>query len=187
MKKNELTFIMTLFVMIISTSFTKPSSGKVWSMTIGDVDPLMINDFVKVDETDLFLDAIGHKESGNRYDVVNKFGYMGRYQFGKNTLKGLGFNVTKKEFLSSPEVQEKAMISLLEHNKEKLQPYIDQYVGDTLRGIHITESGILAAAHLAGCGNVKKFFKKGHDFRDGFGTRMTSYMEEFGGYDIVIE
>ena len=30
-----------------------------------------------------FLDAIGFKESGNRYDIVNRYGYMGRYQFGK--------------------------------------------------------------------------------------------------------
>ena len=34
-----------------------------------------------------FLDALGHQESRNRYDIVNRFGYMGRYQFGKSTLK----------------------------------------------------------------------------------------------------
>ena len=34
-----------------------------------------------------FLDALGHRESGNRYDVINKFGYLGKYQFGKATLK----------------------------------------------------------------------------------------------------
>jgi len=31
-----------------------------------------------------FLDAIGQQESGNRYNVVNRFGYMGRFQFGKS-------------------------------------------------------------------------------------------------------
>ena len=59
-----------------------------------------------------FLDAIGYRESSNRYDVVNKYGYMGKYQFGKSTLKGLGFKVTKEEFLNNPELQEQAMIAL---------------------------------------------------------------------------
>jgi len=60
-----------------------------------------------------FLEAIGHRESGNRYTIVNKYGYMGRYQFGKSTLKGLGFKVTKDEFLNSPYIQEKAIQKLL--------------------------------------------------------------------------
>ena len=47
-----------------------------------------------------------------------------------------------------------------------------------------TESGILAAAHLAGAGNVRKFFKKGYEFKDGNGTKMTSYMVQFSGYKL---
>ena len=67
-----------------------------------------------------FLDAIGHKESGNNYTIVNTYGYMGRYQFGASTLKGLGFKVTKEEFLNNPALQEEAMQALLEHNSKKL-------------------------------------------------------------------
>jgi hypothetical protein len=52
-----------------------------------------------------FLDAIGHRESGNRYNIVNKYGYMGKYQFGKATLKGLGIKVSNEEFINSPELQ----------------------------------------------------------------------------------
>ena len=51
----------------------------------------------------------------------------------------------------------------------------------------ITESGILAAAHLAGPGNVKKFFKKGVEFKDGNGTKMTSYLTQFSGYELNIK
>ena len=43
-----------------------------------------------------FLDAIGHQESGNRYTIVNRFGYMGRYQFGKSTLRTLKIKVSKR-------------------------------------------------------------------------------------------
>ena len=131
-----------------------------------------------------FLDAIGHRESGNRYHIVNKFGYMGKYQFGKSTLKGLGFKVTQDEFLNSPYIQEKAMQSLLEHNHKKLKKQINKYCGQYYQGIYITESGILAAAHLAGAGNVRRFFRKGYEFKDGFGTTMTSYMIQFSGYNL---
>jgi hypothetical protein len=129
-----------------------------------------------------FLDAIGHRESGNRYYIVNKFGYMGKYQFGKSTLKGLGFKITQDEFLNSPYIQEKAMQELLLHNRKKLDKWICKYQGKELHGILITESGVLAAAHLAGAGNVRKFFRKGYEFEDGFGTKMTSYMTQFSGY-----
>lgn len=133
-----------------------------------------------------FLDAIGQRESSNRYDVVNSYGYMGKYQFGSKTLKGLGYKVSKEEFLNNPELQEQAMLDLLRHNKKKLKRFIDKYEGQTVHGIYITESGILAAAHLAGQGNVRKFFRKGYEFKDGFGTKMTSYMSQFGGYNLSI-
>ena len=137
-------------------------------------------------ELDNFLSAIGFRESGNRYDITNTFGYMGKYQFGKSTLKGLGYKVSKKEFLSNPELQEEAMLSLLNHNKEKLQKYIDVYDGKTINGIYITESGILAAAHLGGQGSVRRYFRNGKVFKDGYGTKITSYMDEFSGYDISL-
>lgn len=137
-------------------------------------------------ELDSFLSAIGFRESGNRYDITNTFGYMGKYQFGRSTLKGLGYKVSKKEFLNNPDLQEEAMLSLLNHNKEKLQQYIDVYDGKTVNGIYITESGILAAAHLGGQGSVRRYFRNGKVFKDGYGTKITSYMSEFSGYDISL-
>ena len=118
------------------------------------------------DELQRFLNDIGHRESGNRYDITNTWGYMGRYQFGKSTLKGLGFEVTKTEFLNNPQLQDSAMMALLNHNKEKLQNYIDIFDGKTINGMYVSESGILAAAHLGGQGSVKRYFKKGKVFSD---------------------
>ena len=131
-----------------------------------------------------FLDAVGFKESGNRYDIVNRYGYMGRYQFGKRTLKGLGFKLSKEEFLNSPEVQELAMYKLLQTNKKYLQKYIDEYDGEIVHGVLVTESGLLAAAHLGGAGSVKKWFRTGKVRRDGNGVKITSYMEKFSGYKL---
>ena len=181
---------------VIDSAVTKDKST---SITLVDLEKERELELLKIEqekirieqyhqqELENFLDAIGFRESGNRYGITNKWGYMGKYQFGKSTLKGLGFNVTKKEFLSNPHLQEEAMMALLLHNKEKLQLYIDTFDGKTINGMLITESGILAAAHLGGQGSVKRYFKKGKVFRDGNGTKITSYMNKFSGYDIKLK
>ena len=133
-----------------------------------------------------FLDAIGFRESGNRYGIVNRYGYMGKYQFGKRTLKGLGIKVTQDEFLNSPYIQEKAMYALLRQNKRSLRKYIEKYNGKYVHGVLVTESGLLAAAHLGGAGSVKKWFRTGKVRKDGNGVKITSYMKQFGGYDLNV-
>jgi len=135
---------------------------------------------------DEFLYAIGHQESGNRYFVVNRFGYMGKYQFGKSTLRTLKIKVTKEAFLNSPDLQEYAMQQNLLHNKKKLQKYIDRFDGCLIDGILITESGILAAAHLGGPGSVKKYFRSGKVAKDGNGVKITNYMQRFSGYELYL-
>ena len=132
-----------------------------------------------------FLDEVGFRESSNNYKAVNQFGYLGKYQFGRKTLNAIGFkDISNYEFLSNPEIQEEAMLVLLQKNKHTLRREIKKYVGETVNGIYITESGILAAAHLGGAGNVRKFFRKGHEFEDGNGTKMTSYMVRFADYNL---
>ena len=133
-----------------------------------------------------FLNAIGFKESGNRYDIVNRFGYMGRYQFGKRTLRGLGFKISREEFLNSPEIQEEAMYKLLQTNKRYLKKYIEEYNGEIVHGVLVTESGLLAAAHLGGAGSVKKWFRTGKVRKDGNGVKITTYMNQFSGYDLYL-
>jgi len=132
-----------------------------------------------------FLEDLGMRESSGNYKAVNQFGYLGKYQFGRKTLNALGFDkVSNREFLENASIQEEAMYALLSHNKKILRRQIEKYHGETINGIYITESGILAAAHLAGPGNVKKFFRKGYEFKDGNGTKMTSYMERFSNYKL---
>ena len=132
-----------------------------------------------------FLDEVGFRESSNNYKAVNQFGYLGKYQFGRKTLNAIGFkDISNYEFLSNPEIQEEAMLVLLQKNKHTLRREIKKYVGETVNGIYITESGILAAAHLGGAGNVRKFFRKGYEFEDGNGTKMTSYMIRFADYNL---
>lgn len=175
----------TFFVAwVLSLAFITPGS-----VTTGAVSTIEFVAQVEQPPSDLtlFLDALGYQESGNRYWVVNRYGYMGRYQFGRDTLRGLGYNVTRKEFLNSPELQEEAMMKLLEHNKFVLRNYIKHYEGKKVYGVKVTESGMLAAAHLVGPHQVKTFLRTGKVARDGNNVTMTSYMRRFGGYELNLQ
>ena len=109
---------------------------------------------------------------------------MGKYQFGSETLRSIGVH-NDDLFLNSPKIQEKAFIALLSKNKWELKDEIEKYDGSVINGILITESGILAAAHLGGVGSVKKYLRTNGKryFRDTYGTSIRSYIRVFGGYD----
>ncbi len=131
-----------------------------------------------------YKEAIGFKESQGEYKKINTIGCMGKYQFGMETLKSVGIN-NSSSFLNNPKLQEKAFVALLAKNKWELKEVIEKYDGTVLNGIKITESGILAAAHLGGVGSVKKYFRSSGKryIKDAYGTSIRSYIKAFGGYD----
>ena len=131
-----------------------------------------------------FKEAVGFKESQGKYGTVNTLGYLGKYQFGKSTLKRFKIYDTV-EFLNDAELQENAFEALCSVNKWILIRDIKRSVGKRINGIRITESGILAAAHLAGAGNVKKYLRSNgsFEFQDAYGTTIEHYLKKFGGYD----
>ncbi|MBE9489297.1 MAG: peptidoglycan-binding protein LysM [Bacteroidetes bacterium] len=131
-----------------------------------------------------FKEALGFKESSGDYFIINKYGYLGKYQFGKNTLKLIGI-YDASSFIYDSHLQEKAFSANTSRNKWILRRDINNYVGRYVGGIKITESGILAAAHLAGAGNVKKYLRSGGTitFNDAFGTSIKYYLKKFSGYD----
>ena len=181
----SLYFIMA-FASMRATQNTSPVSTLQPSEIASIIVPEIVKPELPKNQTGLFLNKLGFKESGNRYDVVNSYGYMGKYQFGKSTLEGLGYYISKEEFLNSPSIQEKAILDLLRHNRKILKNYIIKYNDSVVNNVYVTESGVLAAAHIAGPGNVKKFFEQGKDVKDGYGTYMTTYMSYFAGYELDI-
>jgi hypothetical protein len=131
-----------------------------------------------------FREALAFKESSGDYFITNTLGYLGKYQFGIGTLQLMGvYNATK--FLKSPELQERVFETNLSRNKWILRRDIPRFVGKKIKGVEVTESGILAAAHLAGPGNVRKYLHSwgAHDLADAYGTTISHYMGKFKGYD----
>jgi hypothetical protein len=131
-----------------------------------------------------FKEAIGIRESQGQYHLVNSLGYMGKYQFGTSALRFFGIK-NNTLFLNSPELQEKAFVALIKFNKFKLQDVIEEFRGQTIDGVRVTESGILAAAHLGGAGSIRKYLESDgkKKCKDGYGTSIKSYLKQFGGYE----
>ncbi|MAB38262.1 MAG: peptidoglycan-binding protein LysM [Aequorivita sp.] len=131
-----------------------------------------------------FKEALGFKESRGDYHIVNDYGYMGKYQFSRATLRMIGFKNTDN-FLYDTRQQEAAFLAYTSLNKWVLRNDIKRYAGKTIGGVKVTESGILAAAHLAGAGNVKKFLRSAGEnrFEDANGASIRYYLRKFSGYD----
>jgi len=200
MKNNLLQITLTLIVSVLvgsSLSFKKvdlsnyKTTGMKFAYHVPNQDDELLLTEVEP-QYNLFLgktyvgfkEALGFKESQGRYFITNEYGYMGKYQFGKGTLEMIGINNTER-FLNDARLQELAFTANASRNKWILRRDIDRYVGRYMNGVKVTESGILAAAHLAGAGNVKKYLRSGgaFNFQDAFGTSIRYYLKKFSGYD----
>jgi len=128
-----------------------------------------------------------------QYQLVNRYGYMGKYQFHKSTLKSLGFKPSEiRDFIKDSVLQERAMNRLINwnYNYFKSQGLLD-CAGQEIAGITITKEGMLAAAHLLGALAVQHFmwhdgcmenvYYKGVKVYkyDANGTPLTKYLTMF--------
>jgi len=192
--------VITIIVLVITTSFKRyefePMAG--FHLQPGEVLEYQVPSLVEKNYVNFdipftgksfagFKQALAFKESQGSYKKVNSLGYLGKYQFGKGTLQTIGVRDSLR-FMNSPRLQEKSFEALLAINKHELRNEIQKYVGKEIRGVVVTESGILAAAHLGGAGSVKKFLKSNgrRGIKDAYGTSILSYMDKFGGYDTSI-
>jgi len=137
-------------------------------------------------------EALGKRESGGKYDVLNSLGFSGKYQFGDMALEDMGLlksgasklgSVAKvtgdpnnwnlkgglSTWLSNGGLQESSMDKLMTNNLRVLKgaPGFKQFKRGDI-------AGALAAAHLVGAGGAKKFLA-GNDSADAYGTKASDY------------
>jgi hypothetical protein len=138
-----------------------------------------------------FITDLGRRESGNNWLCINCIGCFGEWQFAESTLNYLGYKkITLKRFRANPgifprEMQMKALKSLIKVNLALLADY-NHFIGDTINGIPVTVSGMIAASHLGGAGSLKRYLNsKGNiDHQDVLGTAISDYLREFHQYDL---
>ena len=198
-KKGSYILGLTLLVLVVSSGFISLEEKKVKGFHLADnevfkydvANEIVIEEKVAVTIPHVgksfvgFAQKMAYKESRGILHLVNPFGYMGKYQFGKSALRTVGI-YDYQEFLRNAEWQDKAFEALIARNKWELRKEIQKYSGRIINGVEITESGLVAAAHLGGAGSVKKYLRSNgrNGFKDGFGTSLSSYIRKFSNYDI---
>lgn len=157
---------------------------------------------------DSFLERLGGTESGGRYDIENSIGYLGKYQMGELALidvglysrdgtsrndwrgawtsraRSMGVN-SKQDFLGNGDVQEWAIREYMRIQWGYARSFgLDDYIGQTVGGLPISESAILMGQHLGGIKNMTLFLKTGgsYVFEDDYGTQITTYIRRGYGY-----
>lgn len=138
----------------------------------------------------------------------NGLNYLGAYQFEGWAMINLGYYKddgnpnanqwkdgywtgkdginSEQDYLNNPAVQDSAA-------HQWMQNFVwgwvqaaglDHYIGQTIAGINITASGLLAGAHLRGADAVQQFLSSGgtNDPADPYGTPVSQYISHFSGY-----
>jgi len=79
----------------------------------------------------------------------------------------------------------KALKSLIRVNLSLLMNY-EQFIGDSINGVVITKSGMIAASHLGGAGSLQKFLESDGRInrKDVLGTSILDYLKKFRNYDL---
>jgi hypothetical protein len=119
-----------------------------------------------------------------------------RATFDKNDWKGTwsgknGIN-SFNDFITKPQLQLMAVSDWINHLCKRMQILnFNQYYGQIINGVEVTESGAIASAHLMGEGGLATFlgspvFKKKSAVSDGNGTHISSYLSMFGGFDLEL-
>jgi len=153
-----------------------------------------------------FLTKLAFKESSNTWDTVQYVTkndkkipvYVGKYQFGNIAFRDIKSKVRVKDFAENPNIwseaqQDKDILKLLKNNLYYLRHTkwfkgYQHYLGQTINGVEITKSGLLAASHLVGNKSVRKFLKSNgeKDVADGNDMKCSDYMRIFSGYELPI-
>jgi hypothetical protein len=136
--------------------------------------------------------------------------HYGAYQMGYAALAAAGFVQTKGDltkptwtplaksmgvdsvnsFLASHTAQDFVFGLLVSKNDESLRSRLDENAGKIVKSqvtgipVYVTESGVLAAAHLVGASGVKQYFDSSGkiDKQDGNHVHLSEYMADFAGY-----
>ncbi len=157
-----------------------------------------------------FLGVLATLESSGKPSAVNRHGYAGLYQMGEAALIEAGYYKRDKtpgkndwrgawtgkngiysltEFLRDTPKQDQAISNHHENLWHDIQTLnLGEYIGKTIAGVTITESGLIAGAHLVGTRGLKRFLRSnGRSIpKDGNGTPITKYIRTFAGYDIDV-
>jgi hypothetical protein len=158
---------------------------------------------LNVTQTKALMTQLGHKESSSKYDAVNKFNYLGKYQIGASVLTDQGYikpgafqkygnnavnyptswtgkdGITSKDsYLSASQTQEKVMQKLMSSNYKSLVSAGAIKSNDDPTKV----AGMLSVSHLLGPTGANNWDKTGQGV-DANGTTGSTYFN-MGRYSV---
>jgi uncharacterized protein YcbK (DUF882 family) len=141
-----------------------------------------------------YLDSLCVTESGCNYNCGQTGGLddaLGKYQFIPGTRQGLCQSnahlpcVSAAAFANCPALQEAYITTFNEGNIAALKSCgAWDKAGSTVNGVEVTQSCLLAAAHLGGAQGACGFMSGGNPC-DKLGTCLSTYCDKHGGKDIT--
>jgi hypothetical protein len=185
--KKQIVFKLMMPLLITMMSYSQINN---MMAETGNKHLIEINKPVSLKNFDSLVQSVGMRESSGRWNI-SKGQYLGYFQLGLIALEDIGFdiyNYGKNNFLKNKDIQIDCFKKLLNKNRKYMKDYIVKWNNKKIPGISkpITESGILLGAHLIGAKKLKKFFNSNFKYipKDGNGTSVIEYIEEFSGYDV---
>lgn len=151
-----------------------------------------------------FTERLAYLESSGDAFAVNAYGFLGKYQMGECALIDAGFYFYDAtgcrqqdwigswtgamgvhgplDFLYNADAQDTAVHLFMSANWAEIHRRgLDTYVGQSVRGVRVTEAGLLAGAHLGGVGGLETFLLSDglDDPGDANGTTVSRYISLF--------
>ncbi len=165
-----------------------------------------------VGDIDDFYDALAQRESSNDPGVENSYGYLGLYQMGEPAMMDANWyeelppgDTSSNDWIgpwksAAQNNSVTSKLSYLDHADAQniaVRAYHDRvwsYMtnldlvdqeGETVNGVLITRSGLLAACHLLGCGTVDSYLASpgSGSPADAYGTTIEEYLSLFANYE----
>lgn len=183
-------YLIIVFLLVFGSVYANISSPNILTNSVLIKKKLHVKEIKFQGGFDKFMMKFAYKESTNNPDTVHLSGMLGLFGFGSRARKECGYGeITLEQFKENPKIwpradQEKAFVKYLKINKKRISSIIKMYDNKVVGGVVITESGLLAACHLVGAGNVKKYFETNGEFifSDDNKTSTKDYLREFSGY-----
>jgi hypothetical protein len=188
---NMKIIFLSCFFMFVTRIVCAPTKDFLLKFTVIQKGIELVESRHHESEFSRFVNDLGFTESGNNWLSVNCIGCFGEWQFAESTVQFLGFrNVTLRKFKADSsifprELQRLALESLIKVNLSLLKDY-KHYIGDTIKGVVVTKSGLIAASHLGGARTVQLYLASNGrvNKEDCLGTSVGDYMRKFGKYEL---
>lgn len=199
------TFIVCLFISLgVSSPMEIDNSCKLISKLEFIQKPVVIDTLTQVEDTVLlqymtvkqFKDILGKHESANTYNITNRWGFMGKYQFSpymvnrfsKIEYAGPNMELVKARiFLRNPEIQERAMTRVCKHYIWYIYKYgYTKYINQEIGGIVVTMESLMLGCHFSPAFLHAWLTSKGTiNYKDALGTSIRDYMKKFESKGIL--